>query len=50
MPAERAGVSDVPLSLLLIIPNAFLKSICHRALGLATIVYSDDVSQRTVGY
>ena len=48
MPAERAGVSDVPLSIPLTVPNAVLKSVCHRALGLAVVVHSDDVSQMTV--
>ena len=45
MPAERAGVSDAPLNLLLNVPITVLKSICHRALGLAAIVYSDNVSK-----
>lgn len=47
MPAERAGVSDAPLNPLLNVPIAVLKSICHRALWLAAIVHSDDVSKMT---
>lgn len=45
MPAERAGVSDASFNLLLRVPIAVLKSICHHTLGLAAIVHSDDVSQ-----
>ena len=48
MPAERAGVSDAPLNLLLNVPIAVLKSICHHAFGLAAIVHSDDVSGMTI--
>lgn len=48
MPAERAGVSDAPLNILLTVPNAVLKSVCHRALRIAAVVHSDNVSHMTV--